>query len=571
MQLRQWRNVETDESAAGRIAEECELPLPLSRVLVSRGLTDADAVRRFLNPKLSDVLDPFELPGMSAAVDRVEAALSSGEPITVFGDYDADGVTATALLTDVLRRMGGTVSAFLPKRVEEGYGFTSPALKRCLESHSPSLIVTVDCGVCSVETVTEAQALGIDVVVTDHHDISGPVSPAAAVVNPKLGRNEELKTLAGVGVAFKLCHALVKNRIADRPDPALDLRDYLDLVAVGTVADVVPLTGENRILVRHGLNRINTTPSLGLGVLSEVSGISGSIDSYHLGFVIGPRLNAAGRMGEAGDALELLLTTDRVRARAIALELDVVNRRRKRVEDEIVEEAISEIDKYFDPDSISGIVAGRSGWHIGTVGIVAARLCRHYRRPAVVIGFDEQGKGRGSCRTIDGLSLIDALGECSDLLVSFGGHEMAAGLVVEQDRIDEFRERFNRVCTERIRELDIRPVHEVDAWIGLGEADDRLLQGLERLSPVGMGNPTPLWGVRNVSPVGNPRIVGKDHLKMIVASGATQMESIGFRMADRELPDGSLDLLFQLKENIYNGRRSIQLHMKDFRSSETAR
>jgi single-stranded-DNA-specific exonuclease len=370
-------------------------------------------------------------------------------------------------------------------------------------------------------------------------------------------------------VAFKFCHALLKYR-RDKKDAAAtepDLRHYLDLVAVGTVADVVPLVDENRILVRHGLQRINKTDNLGLKALIAIAGVKQEIDCYHLGFVIGPRLNAVGRLASAHTALELLLTPDARRAGELAGELDVTNRERRQIEDEIRQEAEEEIDAYFKPDETSGIVSGRVGWHIGTVGIVASRLCGKYRRPAVVIGFDEDGHGRGSCRSIEELDIVDVLRGCAELLTAFGGHKMAAGLEIEKDRLEPFRKRFNDLCRDSLKGKDLRPVRNVDAWIQLQEADRRLCKAVQQLQPLGLGNLTPTFGVRAVKIVGQPKVVGNGHLKMQVARGGTQMDAIAFGMADAAVPDGDMDLLFQIQENTYMGRTAVQLNVKDFQAT----
>lgn len=569
---KQWKTVQVDEALAKDLAGKLDLPVPAAKVLVGRGYGKQDDAERFLNPRLSDLSDPFELPGMIEAVERIWTALTAGQKIAIYGDYDADGVTSTALLVSVLRAMRGQITAFLPNRLSDGYGLTTAALERCVRIHKPQLIITVDCGTCSVEAVEFVRRCGIDIVVTDHHELSGNIAPAFALVNPNLGGNEGTMSLAGVGVAFKLCHALIKwglnNGKHETQD--IDLRNYLYLVAIGTVADIVPLLGENRILVRHGLTRIQQLPDgekCGLKALIDVAGIKTEIDCYHLGFMIGPRLNAAGRLSNAEPALELLLTDDPDRARQIAVELDAANRERKRVEETIVAEAIEEIDSYFEEGVHFGIVAGRAGWHVGVIGIVASRLCGRYRRPAVVVGFDEQGLGRGSCRSVESVDIVEILRDCSDLLVSFGGHKMAAGLVVDNSRFDTFRKRFNELCAEKLEGVDLEPVRNVDAWINLGEADERLFEAIRKFRPLGLGNPAPTWGVSNVRLVGQPRIVGEDHIKMILASGGTQLEAIGFGMAECEIPEGPIDVLFHLQENTYRGRTMLQLDLKDFRSA----
>lgn len=580
---REWKTVEVDEASAKNLADELDLPMPVAKVLAARGFERPENAKRFLNPRLSDLADPFSLPGMTDAVEHIWTAILKHRKITVYGDYDADGVTGTALLVSVLKEMGGDVGSFLPSRLSEGYGLTVDALDRCIKTNKPKLVITVDCGSSSVEAVEFARRAGVDVIVTDHHEVpEGGACPALAVVNPKLNGDGSMASLAGAGVVFKLSQGLVKHGLKKRRKEVadIDLRNWLDLVAIGTVADVVPLVGENRILVRHGLDRLKESASRdmdrgsgrnerpGLNALVRKAGIKSGIDCYHLGFLIAPRLNAAGRLGSAETALELLMTTDALRARNLAGHLDASNRERKRIEDTILDEAVNEIDGYFDEKRDFGLVIGREGWHAGTIGIVAARICARYRRPTVVIAFDEKGRGQGSCRSIEALSIVDVLGRCSDLLVSHGGHKMAAGLIIEKDKLDAFRSRFNELCAAELENCNLRPFWNIDAWINLGEADERLFQAIQKLRPFGVGNTTPTWGVRGVRLIGQPKIVGKDHLKMLVVSGGSQLEAIAFRMAHRELPDGAIDMLFNLHENTYMGHRSLQLNVKDFRPSE---
>lgn len=564
-----WKTAIVDRDRVSVLSKETGVPVPIVSVLVSRGIDRPDMIERFMNPRLSDLSDPFLIPGMRLAVDRIWQAIDLKQNIVIHGDFDADGVTATALMVKVLRKLGANVEFFLPNRIKEGYGLSRKGLERCFSGAAVQLVVTVDCGTNAVAALEFAASRGVEVVVTDHHEVSGPTEPVVAVVNPKLEKNPAVESLAGVGVAFKVCHALIKDGIAKtRPEVSgIDLRDYLDIVAAGTVADVVPLTGENRILVKHGLLRLNAAPNIGLKALVDVAGAKNAIDCYHLGFVVGPRLNAAGRMDSAEPALELLLTDDSGCAADVAEKLDVMNRERKKEEEVIVDEAVSEIDGYFDDSRTFGIVVGRQGWHVGIIGIVAAGICGKYRRPAVVVGFDDKGMGRGSCRSIECLDVVEILRDCSDLLVSYGGHKMAAGLSIEEKCYDEFRRRFDELCAQRLIDCDLSRVYHVDAWLGLSEADDGFLEVINKLKPCGLGNPAPVWGVRSVSVVGKPRIVGNDHLKMVVASGGTQRDCIGFDMGDREVPEGQIDVLFGLQENMYMGRRTIQLNLKDFRSA----
>jgi single-stranded-DNA-specific exonuclease len=566
-----WKTARGDEVLASRLAGELAIPVPLAALLVARGFSSAESVDHFLNPRLSDIADPFLLPGMDKAVERIWKAIESKEQIVVFGDYDVDGITSTALMIQVLARLGAKVSPFLPHRIDDGYGLAEGTLQRCIDELRPQLVVTVDCGTSAVDSVKLAERAGVDVVVTDHHESSGTVAPALAVVNPKLGSDEGSKALAGVGVAFKLCHALLKRgrQSGQKTAEDVDLRLYLDLVGVGTIADVVPLKAENRILARYGLDQLNKTKSVGLKALIDVAGIKGKLDAYHVGFLIGPRLNAAGRLGDAQAALDLLVTDDVRRARDVAVQLDKSNRERQDVEKRIVEEATKELAASFDPSKHFALVLARKGWHPGVIGIVASRICQTYRRPTVVIALDETDEGRGSCRSIEEFNIVERLAECSDLLTRFGGHAMAAGLDVQVAKIDAFREKFNHVAAKALEGVDLRPVQKIDAWIDLREADERLLEGLDRMRPFGLGNPTPVWGSRGVRLAGQPRILKEKHLKMLVASGAAQLEAIAFGLGQHKVPAGLIDIAFQLDRNSYMGRESLQLKVQDFRAAES--
>jgi single-stranded-DNA-specific exonuclease len=549
------------------LSRRLDLPLPLIRVLAARGFRGPEAVDRFLNPRLSDLSDPFGIPDMTAAVSRLWRAIDRKEPVAVYGDYDVDGLTAAALVVSVLTRLGGRATPFIPSRVDEGYGLTPDGFARCVETHSPSLMITVDCGTSSAETVREAARMGIDVIITDHHETAGPVAPAAAVVNPKRTADERVRMLAGVGVAFKLCHALLKQgRDMGRPEAAaVDLRRHMEWIALGTVADAVPLQGENRILASHGLSRFPETPSVGLKALMEVAGIGPKINAYHLAFVLGPRLNAAGRLGNAQPALELLLTDDGDRARELAAALDAANAERKKIETRILEEADARIRETFVPDRHFGLVVGQRGWHVGVIGIVASRLCARYSRPVVVVAFDENGIGRGSCRSVDVFDLVAGLECCADLLQAFGGHALAAGLSVGEKQFAAFCDRFATVCAERLRNRDLQPVQPIDAWIQLREANEDLMRGIEQLAPFGEGNPEPVWGAQAVRILGAPRVVGTRHLKWLCADGSRSLEAIAFNMAERQLPDGAVDIAFTLERNCYQGEERLQLNVQDFR------
>ena len=574
--MKHWTLADTPDGIAGELARQALLPLPLARWLAARGVTSAAEADRFLNPRLSDFADPFLIPGMNAAVDRIWKAIHEDSPIVVYGDYDVDGVTSAALMSLVLTRLGARVTRYLPSRMEEGYGLGVEAVERCIKADNPGLIITTDCGSGSHAAVATARACGVDVVVTDHHEVGadGPAA-AVAVVNPKLGTDPSARVLAGVGVAFKVCYALLKQGREQRRKKAgdLDLRDYLDLVALGTVSDMVPMRHENRILVRHGLAQLNRRERIGLNALADVAGIKGEMGAYHVGFVLGPRMNAAGRMGDAGDALELLLTADEAVAMSLAERLEGTNRDRKKIESDIMAAAIRQVEAHPDPARRSGIVVGDRGWHVGVIGIVASRLVSRYGCPAIVVGFDEAGLGRGSCRSVEGFDLLSGLGQCRDWLNRFGGHEMAAGLEVVQDRFAAFQQAFRDACSASLEERDPTRTLELQGWVTLSEILEKPFQEISaRLGPFGEGNPEPLWGLRGVQILGPPKVVGQAHLKLRVGQGAQACDAIGFNMADRlaDFPEGPLDLACLLRTNTYLGRTSPQLHLQDFRESVAA-
>ncbi|MGQ9661454.1 MAG: single-stranded-DNA-specific exonuclease RecJ [Kiritimatiellia bacterium] len=567
-----WRDARSDPARAADIARALGFPLPVALALTARGILSPGAAENFLNPRLSSLRDPFCLPGMPEAVTRICSALERGERIVVFGDYDADGVTAVALVFSVLRQLGGNVNFFLPDRFEHGYGLTRKALEKCLNELKPDLILTVDCGTNCGQSVALARRMGTDVVITDHHCGCCEKGEAVAVVNPSSHEDEALRDLAGVGVAFKLCHALIKQRLT-QGDPRvrrLDLRGYLDLVAIGTVADVAALRGENRILVRHGLMRLNeangSVRRVGLEALLETAGLNEPLDAHHVGFVIAPRLNAVGRLGSAEDALQLLLAERPEVGREFALRLEQSNRLRREIEEQIFAQSMQRIAEGFDMRRHFGLVVSGPDWHIGILGIVAARLCATYRRPVVVVSEDGgDGMCRGSARSTEQLDILAALNECRSLLAELGGHSMAAGVLLKKENLDAFRKRFNEVCTARLAGQNLVETLEVDAWMPLSEATLDFYGAIEKLKPFGVGNRRPLWGTRKVQVIGIPRVVGSKHLKLRLASGGTEMEAIAFGMVDHALPDGDLDILYHLRLNTFGGRPRVEVEIQDFR------
>ena len=563
-----WRTVDVDPTRIAHLAAVLNIPSAAATVLAARPLSDAGAVSRFLHPALSDLSDPLILPGMQSAVARLCRALDAREEIVVFGDYDADGVTSVALLLQVLRALGATVTPCLSNRSQGGYGFIPAALARCRELGRPSLVVTVDTGITAVDTCALAAAAGIDVIITDHHEPGLELPQAAAIVNPKLGGPPATWMLAGVGVVYYLCRALVAARKPPVDFPGIE--SWLDLVMLGTIADVAPLLDDNRILVWHGLDLLHSIGRPGLQALIERSGINGEISAGRVAFGLAPRINAVGRLQTPDPALELLLTDDPSRATVLAAELDSANRARQDIEGRIYTEAIEQIEgagKQFDPANQFGLVVASKGWHPGVIGIVASRLVAAYYRPVVVVSFDEDGHGRGSARGIEDFNLLECLRECSEHLTAVGGHTSAAGLGLRQETLPAFRTAFNAAAAARLRGVDLRPVQRVDCWVELSELDMPLLEALQCMQPFGQGHPTPVFAARKLRAVGTPRVVGRNHLKLTVTDGSLNYEAIAFGRADKHLPE-VFDMAFQLEENVWQGRSTLQLNVQDWRRSQ---
>lgn len=550
-----------DPELCRSIRDGLGVPRFVAELLCRRGHTCVADIAQHLEPRLKALSDPFLLPAMDAAVDRLLVALDRGERIVLYGDYDVDGVTSLALLARVLRAFGSEAQCFLPLRIEEGYGLTTDGVTRCLETLQPQLLIAVDCGTSSATEIARLRAAGVDVLVFDHHECKSELPDCTALVNPKLG--SDFQYLCSVGIVFKVAHALLKRR----PLPGFDLRQYLDLVAVGTVADLVPLVGENRILVKHGLARLAQTQCIGLEALMEVAAIRPPLSPVDIGFKIGPRMNAAGRLGTAQDALELLLTEDRDRAEMLAQALDLQNRERREVEAAVLAAAELQLGECFEPERDAAIVVGAEGWHPGVVGIVASRLMRKHHRPTLVIGFDEGGIGKGSGRSIAGLSLVQALTECAPHLVTFGGHEMAAGLTVQKDRFGEFRDAF-RACARRLlTDEQLQPRLHLDAELTLDEIGFPLLEQYEALHPFGMGNPQPTFFARRVQLTAEPRVMKEKHLSLQLRQGRGEARAVWFNGAGHDLPSGLWDIAFELDRNEYQGKVRAQIQIRAVRAA----
>jgi single-stranded-DNA-specific exonuclease len=560
-----WVVAERPEPAlVSRLASETNLPPNVTSILINRNLDTAEAIQRFLDPQVSDLKDPFELTGMDKAVERVTRALYENEKLLIYGDYDVDGITATALLYLVLNKLGAQTEFYLPNRLIEGYGLSKEGIDEA-KVNGAKLIITVDTGITAVEEIAYASALGIDVIITDHHEPGAALPDAHTVVNPKLEDCEYSSELSGVGVAFKFAQALYRSFHQDERE----LEEHLDLVALGTAADIVPLVGENRVLTKFGIKQIARTTKPGLKSLAFVSGLMGKeISTGQVVFILAPRINALGRLGDARQAIRLLSTRDERIAAEIARKLDRENKRRKEIDERTLQEALEQIDETVDLNNDRAIVLAAEGWHPGVIGIVASRLVERYNLPTVMIAVEDD-EGKGSARSIPGFHLCEALKECEEFLLRYGGHKYAAGLTIERDHIPAFREKFMKVSTRLLTEEDITPKLNIDLEIELSEIDDTFMQALEAFSPFGPQNMRPVFLTRNCEVVGQPYTVGNNHLKMRVRKGETVFDVIGFGFGDMARIISSkgclVDMAYVVEYNTYNDVTRKQIRLKDIR------
>ncbi|MBK1855642.1 single-stranded-DNA-specific exonuclease RecJ [Verrucomicrobiaceae bacterium 5K15] len=543
------------------------LPEILVRMLCQRGVEIGD-MKRFLQPRLQDLQDPFLMPDMRPAVDRILTAIDQNQSVCVYGDYDVDGITSVTLLTRVLRAYGVKTRSFIPRRGPEGYGLNEAALKRCMsEGDKPDLLVTVDCGTASLTEIAALTTDGVDVIVVDHHEPPPQGKPdCIAVVNPKCPQEREgdsFDYLCAAGVVFKLAHALLKTRMID----GFDLKEHLDMVAMATVADIVPLVNENRLLVRHGLKFLANTKNEGLKALMEVAQVKGPLTSADVGFRIGPRINAAGRMDRPEDALATLTTTDADEAAALAETLDGHNKTRQGEELRIHKAALKQLEAEHDP-SDPVIVLGSRDWHPGVVGIVASRLMRRFHKPTFIIAIDAQGIGKGSGRSIGGVSLMDAINANRELLEAGGGHAMAAGISVHEDKIDAFRQGFADFVTTHVSEEDRLPRLHIDAEIDFPTLSLDFLKSYELLQPFGSANPEPLFMTREVWLTEPPQELKNHHLRLSMKQKECWKSAMFFSAGQRKLPEQPWDIAFTINRNVFRGRTSLQIVIQDVRAHQ---
>lgn len=570
---RRWMIAEAPDKEILHLASALEIHPLLARCLWLRGQKEPSAARSFLNPRLRELGDPFELPDMETATRRLFQARANREPVVVFGDYDVDGVTATALLLEFLRDHGWIVAAYLPHRLDEGYGLSPDGVDNCLELHPCKLLLAVDCGSASAEAIAKLHTSGIDTIVLDHHQIGSPEPQPRAFVNPqRMAHGSSLRDLCSAGLAFKLIHALVKEgrQAEDARFAQSDVRQALDLVALGTVADLVNLSRENRILVAHGLERLRQSERPGLKALMQVAGVRSTIGVSEVAFQLAPRLNAAGRIEKAGAALDLLMSSESPKALELATALDECNQERQRIEKNIASEALESARQSVQDGHPWFIVVGRSDWHLGVVGIVASRVLREFHRPTIVLGGDGD-HWRGSGRSIDGFDLSQALRDCSDLMVRCGGHAMAAGLTIAPGNVDSLRRRLNEIAQQRLQPEQWIPALAIDGEATSEEITLENLEQLARLEPFGQGNPPVRLYFRGIRITRGPTRVGREnqHLKFQVTDRfGRPLDAIWWNGPSSIPTEGLLDLAFTPSINEYQGRRTPQLTVADLRPSE---
>ena len=548
----------------------------LAELLLRNGLREADAANRFLHPALAELQDPFLLTNLGAAVARLKQAIERREQLVVLGDYDVDGVSSTAFLVSVLQRFGLNPRFVVPRRLEEGYGLSRGAVDRALEAGRPDLFVALDCGTNSHEELAYLQGQGVDVIVIDHHRSKEKLLGSGILINPHVhgdSADAPWRNLCTVGLVFKLVHGLLKQLRAENHPVAfrIKLKDYLDLVAMGTVADLVPLVGENRILSYHGLRMLQHTQRRGLRALMEVSGLKPGqeIQPVDISFRLGPRINASGRLADAALSVELVLSDDAAFCGDAARQLDGFNRERQEIERQIIEAAERLVEEHYG--DARGLVLFNEEWHPGVVGIVASRVTRKYHRPCIVLGC-ENGLAKGSGRSIYGLNLVELLGTCADLLSSWGGHPMAVGVSLPVENLAAFRERFaGAVQTAQGGRLMAEPELEISSWLTLDQVRDRLLDELEVLHPFGQGNPEPVFGLRGVQFGQPPEIFKEQHFRFnLVDARGRRVYGVAWKMAGRLPPvDRPVDLAVQLGWNVYNDRKLLQMELLDWRTSES--
>ncbi|KAB7708659.1 single-stranded-DNA-specific exonuclease RecJ [Bacillus aerolatus] len=554
-----WIVRETDKQMRDQLAEQLEISPLLASLLINRGMTEAETARNFLYDKGNEFHDPFLLSGMKEASERIHQAIANEEPILIFGDYDADGVSSTSVMMTVLTDLGAKVDFYIPNRFTEGYGPNEAAFRQAKEN-GYQLIITVDTGIAAVKEAAVAAEIGIDLIITDHHEPGPELPQALAIIHPKLpGGSYPFPYLAGVGVAFKVAHALY-GRVPEH---------LLDLAAIGTIADLVPLRGENRTIAKAGIKKLQQTSRLGIEALLQLTSTKKEVvNEETIGFMIAPRINAVGRLSDADPAVELMLTKDKATAAELAQEIDAMNKERQAIVAEITKEAVEMVKSHYPPEKYPVIVIGKENWNAGVIGIVASKLVDTFYRPAIVLSFDpETNKAKGSARSITGFDLFKNLSTCRELLPHFGGHPMAAGMTLELSDVDRLRERLCALANEQLTVEDFIPVTELDAAVPLDQVNLPIIEQLNMLAPYGMSNPKPKVLIEKAG-LSTLRKIGSDqtHLKLQLENEAGSLDGIGFGMghyADHIAPFSKVSVIGELAVNEWNNIRKPQLFLKD--------
>lgn len=558
-----WCLEKENPKLRNKLADSLNISPVTAQILLNRGIKNEAEANVYLNSTLFDLPSPYLMDGMEEAVERIKKALESKEKIAIYGDYDVDGVTSTALFHTFLKSLGADVTYYNPDRIKEGYGVNMDAVKK-LSKDGVTLIISGDCGITAAREVEEAKKLGVDFIVTDHHQPPEELPRAISILNPQLPSCKyPAKEIAGVGVIFNLAIAL-RRALRDegffkQAEP--NLADYLDLVALGTVADCAPLKDVNRIFVKEGMKRMASPKRIGLKALKEASSIDGEVNSFDLGFKLGPRINASGRLNSAESAVKLFLSDNMADARELATQLSQENTSRQKIESQILKEAIQMIDSDHSFEDQSSVVVSSPNWHQGIIGIVASRIVERYGKPAILIAIGEDGVGKGSGRSVQGVNIYSSLSECRELLIQYGGHELAAGMSIKQSDIESFREMFN-LSVEK-SPVGQETVVSIDCAVDLSDISHELVSELGKLEPFGIGNPEPVLLAEGVEVVSQQLFKDK-HLSVKVSKGGKPFKAIWFNMKEPGLlKQDRIDIVFTPEFNIWNGRKELQLRVRD--------
>jgi len=562
----EWIFKEYSLSKVTEIAKVKALPISIATVLYNRGFTNLEQIEQFFNPTLQDLYDPFILKDMDKAVERIQTALMNKEKVMIYGDYDVDGITATSLLYLFLYEIGLNTFYYIPDREKDGYGLSKNGIDVAIENGA-NLIISCDCGINAIDEIDYVNANGLDMIVTDHHEPAETLPKALAILNPK--REDDsypFKELSGVGVAFKMLQGFSqKNNI-----PIEKLYKHLDLVAIGTAADIVPILDENRILVSKGLEYLNRSNKIGVNSLLKVAGFTSKVlNVVNIVFGLAPRINAAGRLGQASRAVKLLSSFNQREARELASLLERENRDRQNIEKKTIDQAILQLNATHDIYKDKIFILSGENWHQGVIGIVASKLKEIYNRPVVMISF-QNDIGKGSARSIPDFDLYNAFTECANLLDNFGGHKMAAGLTISKENLPKFQQQLKRISEKLITDEMLQPRMSIECEIEFTEISRNLINHLKKLAPFGPGNMRPVFVARHINITGMPRIVGENHLKFKASKDKTVISAIGWKLGtlyEMLISNRPLDLAFVIEENEWNGVKDIQLNIKDIHYS----